>query len=193
MALGQPPVTWAHGGNGVRGQLNNLFAPEQLLRFQYNPTTIKDSKQTKWAEADIPGGDETLDSFGSGKSVKIDFSLFFNVYGEGARNTTGVPLTKDYVEQAINFLYQFAETDQNTVNPGKSPSILLLTLGRMRFPGSLPSQVGQNPDLGSAKSNFSLPVRLASISVDRQLFAKDYTTIRASIALSFVRVVAFPR
>ena len=194
MVASQP---WARTQTGVRGRLTNLRQPADALVFQYNPTSFSEQKDTQWAQAEVPGGDDSLDTFGSGQSLRIGMSLFFNVYGEGRNmefSTTGVPLTRVYVEESLEFLYRFAETE----GASRSPGILLLTLGALRFPGSFHQKKIDSAQqaFGGVRPRrawFSLPVRIGSLKVDRQLFGKDWTTLRATADIDFVRVVGFPR
>jgi hypothetical protein len=174
----------------TKGRLINAGDPNDQLIFQYNPTNIKERKNTQWAEADIPGGDDELATFGSGKSLQLDMQLFFNIYGESQNDapvSSGFPFDENYVENCLQFLYRFAEIAGVAPGPGQFPGILLLSLGGMRFPGGLTT--------GIASLNAPvLPVRVAQVTVDRQLFKKDtFKTLRATAALRLTRVTGFPR
>ena len=182
---------------GVRGLLLNFEKPTtDFLRFQYNPTGITERKNTQWAEADIPGGDNTLDTFGSGKSLQLSMQLLFNAYGEGKNGlddfVAGQQVNFDFVENQLAFLHRFAQAAEGSpTNPGNAPDILLLSLGQTRFPGQI-----RDEDVNGANTSTSpvLPVRIAQLNIERTMFDKaTYRTIRAMADLTLVRVIGFPR
>lgn len=183
---------WTNGSqSGIRGRLVSRDDLNDQLIFQYNPTGIQEQKRTEWAEAQVPGGNDSLDTFASGQSLQLAMQLFFNTYGEGARQPQSKPGSAgplepgQWVEEALAFLYRFAEARTTTASvPGRSPGVLLLVLGRMRFPGQAQIEGSSIP---------VLPVRIAQLNVNRTMFGKDYTTVRATADLTLVRVSGFPR
>lgn len=178
----------------IRGLLADATNPSKLLKFQYNPSGITESKQANWAEAAIPGGDDTLATFGNGGSLQITFQLFLNAYGEGRRHPTSIEAgpgdnaligvgDREYVEKALEFLYHYTEVDTENL-AFSAPPILLLALGRIRFPGASKN----------AKNYTALPVRLVQMNVERIIFDPvDFVTLRATADLTFVRHVGFPQ
>jgi hypothetical protein len=182
----------------IRGYLADMNDPSKLLTFQYNPSGIQESKQANWAEAAIPGGDDTLATFGNGGSLQVTFQLFLNAYGEGRRLPSSIEAgpgdggisgpdisasnkigDREYVEKALEFLYRYTEVDAENLS-FSAPPILLLVLGRMRFRGS--------------RNMTALPVRLVQMSVERIIFdPADFVTLRATADLTFVRHVGFPQ
>lgn len=178
----------------AKGILMNFNDPNgDQLKFQYNPTNITDSKTANWSSAAIPGGNDSLATFGNGSNLQLQMQLLFNVYGEGERTKDIHKGSRRYVEDAINFLYRHTEVQPASAaagpaRPGQAPDILLLSLGAVVFPGSFSGGNGIN-------TNFPvLPVRLERISVKRLIFSKkDYTTLRATADITLTRHAGFPR
>lgn len=167
----------------LKGILNDLIDPSKYVIFQYNPPEIVEQKNVSWAQAKIPGGDATLDTFASGSSPEISMTLLFNVHGETPNPELGIT-DVNYVENTIAFFYQYLNKDPEQVL--NSPRLLLLTLGRLRLFDSFRAGVGSVP-------SFSSPVYLKSMSVRRLLFDSEYRTTRAELDLVFVRVFGAPR
>lgn len=178
--------------SSIKGILASLENVNDRLVFQYNPTEIQTKKSVDWAEAKVPGGNDVLATFASGNSLTLALNLFFNVYGEGNRMpndiTSGItdPSNKnyEYVEDALAFLARFSEAQATAVAAGRSPGLLVFTLGDMRFPAG---------DFAGDSVPF-LIVRIVSLNVTRSMFDPELgITRRATAELSLRRHVGFPR
>jgi hypothetical protein len=166
--------------------------PKDSLRFQFNPTTIRDVKDVQWAEANVPGGDDNLATFGSGSSQVISLSLFFNAFGQ--YHTLDDPdspsVNPDYVDEKLNFLMRFAATKSNSKvsqNSLRAPGLLIFVAGKGSFsPATEPFR--------SAAVTAGILCRLNSVNIERTMFdPKTYKTIRATAAISLTRYTKHPR
>lgn len=188
----KPDSSWdiSNLGSANKGFLADFNDPSNRLVFQYNPIEIEESKEINWVELEVPGADDALVQFGSGKSLTLNLQLFFNQMGEVIPTNLLPPVegvtSATYVEGVLQWLHSFTETrESDNINERYQPSLLLFGFGSGIFGAG-----GSYVNIGTP----ALLVRIQSISVKRSFFHRgSLQTRRAVVDITLARHVLYPR
>lgn len=147
-----------------KGALVRVDKPSDYLEFHFNPAEWTQTQSTKWNSVAVPGQNRPLLQWTSGGPHTIAMSLFFLDFWKQEEDRM---LTQDAIKWLFKTLYPI--DSRVKVSP---PKLTLLW-------GTEQNVTDDGTDVEQATENY---IMRSDVKVQRQQFASDMVTIRATVS-----------
>lgn len=174
--------------NTTRGLFAFKEDTSRLLFFQFNPTTITDSKDVQYEERQITGFDSAKVIWISGGSRPLNFQLFLDATEASRKNylgkSGGPVLTSDEIfthdpSRGVLNQVEFLQSLQRPYFPDAN-SPRFIRGGAINSPQFTPP-----PEVIFVYGNFYLEGVITSLSIEYSAFNRDLIPLRATADITF--------